>query len=123
MALAKEDEILLSEDGQRLRLTEEPLLYRVFGLIRDEAHRFALIYSRKLRTSRILEDVLSRIKGVGEVRRRIIYRNFENLYDLLEADEEQLRKLGLPSYLKQELKRYLEDEDQLWAYLHTSSRS
>ncbi len=107
MALAKGEEILLTEEGREVKLREEPLLYRIFGLVRDEAHRFALSYSRKLRAKSVMEDVLSKVRGVGDVRRRIIYRNFESLYDLLEADEEQLRKLGLPSQLKQEVRRYL----------------
>ncbi|HHJ64713.1 MAG TPA: excinuclease ABC subunit C, partial [Aquifex aeolicus] len=107
MALAKGEEILLTEEGREVKLREEPLLCRIFGLVRDEAHRFALSYSRKLRAKSVMEDVLSKVRGVGDVRRRIIYRNFESLYDLLEADEEQLRKLGLPSQLKQEVRRYL----------------
>ena len=107
-SLAKGEEILYSEDGRELRLKEEPLLYRVFGLIRDEAHRFALSYNRKLRTKKALEDVLSKVKGVGETRRRIIYRNFDNLYEFIRADEERLRKLGLPISLQQEVKKYLE---------------
>jgi len=117
---------ILSRRAKRLSKGEEPvpdiwlldggsgqlgvgleLLYRIFGLIRDEAHRFALSYSRKLRAKSVMEDVLSKVRGIGSVRRQIIYRNFESLYDLLEADEEQLRRLGLPSRLKQEVRRYL----------------
>ncbi len=107
-SIAKEEEILYSEDGKAIKLTENPLLYRVFGLIRDEAHRFALAYNKKLRTKNALEDVLSKVKGVGEVRKKIIYRNFNNLYELLRADEERLKKLGLPLSLQQEVKKYLE---------------
>jgi len=107
VALAKEEEVLYTDDGRELKLTENPLLYRVFGLIRDEAHRFALAYNKKLRTKKALEDVLSKVKGVGEVRKKIIYRNFSNLYELLRADEERLKKLGLPLSLQQEVKKYL----------------
>ena len=106
-ALAKEEEVLIAEDGREIKLKENPLLYRVFGLVRDEAHRFALSYSRKLRSKKVLEEVLSKVKGVGEVRKRIIYRNFETLHDLISADEETLKKLGLPVSLKQEVKKYL----------------
>ncbi|WP_461829555.1 excinuclease ABC subunit UvrC, partial [Aquifex sp.] len=55
MSLAKEEEILYTEDGKEIPLKENPVLYRVFGLIRDEAHRFALTYNRKLREKRFLE--------------------------------------------------------------------
>ncbi len=108
MALAKGEEVLLTEEGKKLNLTENPILYRIFGLIRDEAHRFALTYSRKLRSKHFFKDILTNIKGVGETRKKIIYRNFESLYDLIEADESELKRLGLPISLKQEVKKYLE---------------
>ena len=107
MSLAKEEEILYTEDGKELPLKENPILYRVFGLIRDEAHRFALTYNRKLREREFLEDILSKIKGIGEEKRKIIYRNFETLYDFIEAKDEELRKLGINPQLKQEVKKYL----------------
>ncbi len=107
MSLAKEEEILYTEDGKEIPLKENPILYRVFGLIRDEAHRFALTYNRKLREKRFLEDILSKVKGIGEEKRKIIYRNFETLYDFIEAEDEKLKKLGINPQLKQEVKKYL----------------
>jgi len=106
-ALAKEEEILFTEENRELRLKNYPTLYRVFGLIRDEAHRFALLYNRRLREKKFLEDILSRVKGVGEAKRKIIYRNFETLYDFVEAPDEELRRLGIDPSLKQAVKRYL----------------
>ncbi|MCI4458309.1 MAG: excinuclease ABC subunit UvrC, partial [Thermocrinis sp.] len=76
VSLAKEEEILLTEWGQRVKLKEHPILYRIFGQIRDEAHRFALSYNRKLRLKEGLKDILDRIKGIGEVKKKIIYNNF-----------------------------------------------
>ena len=107
MSLAKEEEILYTEDGKAIPLKENPVLYRVFGLIRDEAHRFALTYNRKLREKRFLEDILSKVKGIGEEKRKIIYRNFDTLYDFIEAEDEKLKKLGINPQLKQEVKKYL----------------
>ncbi len=106
-SLAKEEEVLLTEWGQRIRLKEHPILYRIFGQIRDEAHRFALSYNRKLRLKEGLKDILDRIKGIGEVRKSIIYNNFENLYELLKAEEEHLRRLGINPSIKQEIEKYL----------------
>jgi len=106
-SLAKEEEILYTEDGKEIKLKENPVLYRVFGEIRDEAHRFALSYNRKLREKRYMEDILSKIKGVGEQKKRIIYRNFETLYDFIEAKDEELKKLGINPALKQEVKKWL----------------
>lgn len=107
VSLAKEEEILLTEWGQRVRLKEHPILYRIFGQIRDEAHRFALSYNRKLRLKEGLMDILDRIKGIGEVKKRIIYNNFENLYELLKAEDRHLKKLGIDPSIKQEIEKYL----------------
>ena len=107
MSLAKEEEILYTEDGKEIPLKENPILYRVFGLIRDEAHRFALTYNRKLREKQFLEDILSKVRGIGEEKRKIIYRNFETLYDFIEAKDDELKKLGINPQLKQEVKKYL----------------
>jgi excinuclease ABC subunit C len=107
VSLAKEEEILLTEWGQRVRLKEHPILYRIFGQIRDEAHRFALSYNRKLRLKEGLKDILDRIKGIGEVKKKIIYNNFENLYELLKAEDRHLKKLGIDPYIKQEIEKYL----------------
>ncbi len=107
MSLAKEDEILFTEEGRKLSLKENPVLYNIFGLIRDEAHRFALFYNRKLRGREALEEIIDNIKGIGEMRKKIIHNNFESLYDIANTSEKKLRKLGLPPSLKQEVMKYL----------------
>ncbi|MFN0238648.1 excinuclease ABC subunit UvrC [Hydrogenobacter sp. Uz 6-8] len=107
-ALAKEEEILISEEGKEIRLSQYPVLYRVFGLIRDEAHRFALTYNRKLRLREGISDVLDRIKGIGEAKKKLIYRNFENLYEFLKADDRTLKRLGINPSVRQEVARYLQ---------------
>ncbi|WP_448588047.1 excinuclease ABC subunit UvrC [Thermocrinis sp.] len=107
ISLAKEEEILHTESGERIPLREYPLLYKVFGQIRDEAHRFALSYNKKLRLKEGLKDVLERVKGIGEVKRKVIYNNFENLYELLKAEEGYLRRLGIDPSIKQEIEKYL----------------
>jgi len=103
-SLAKREEILYTEDGKELRLKEYPALYRIFGLIRDEAHRFAVGYNRKLRKLKILGKLPQR-------ERKILERNFDSIYEVLETEEETLKRLGLDPSLKQELKRnYLNRE-------------
>lgn len=109
-ALAKREEILLCEDGKEIHLKENPILYRVFGFIRDEAHRFALAYSRRLKLKDTTQDILNHIKGIGKVKKQIIYRNFENLYELLTVEDEKLRKLGINPQIKQEVRKYLEGD-------------
>jgi len=44
--------------------------------LRDEAHRFAINYHRKLRSSNQLASSLTDIPGVGPQRRRLLFRQF-----------------------------------------------
>ena len=61
-------------------------------------------YNRKLRKLKILGKLPQR-------ERKILERNFDNLYEVLETEEETLKRLGLDPSLKQELKRnYLNRE-------------
>ncbi len=106
-ALAKREEELIDEHGRVIRLRDYPTLYRVFGNIRDEAHRFALSYNRRLRLKEGLKEVLDMVKGIGEVKKGIIYRNFSNLYEFMKADDEELRRLGIDPSVKQEVSKYL----------------
>ncbi len=106
-SLAKGEEILYTEEGSALPLKEYPTLYRVFTQIRDEAHRFANTYNRLLRKKELIGDVLKEL-GLPKSYRDMVYRNFENLYEFINSDEETLRKLGIPISLKERVKRYLD---------------
>ena len=47
--------------------------------IRDEAHRFAVSFHRKLRDKRLMESPLKKIPGIGEKRRLALLRHFGSI--------------------------------------------
>lgn len=61
--------------------------------IRDEAHRFAITFHRKLRENSTLESELDYVVGLGEKRKRILLQNFSSVQDLKAADPEEIAKL------------------------------
>ncbi len=63
--------------------------------IRDEAHRFAVTYHRKLRGKALLASELDQVPGIGEVRRKRLLRQFGSLERIAEATDEQLRSTGI----------------------------
>ena len=63
--------------------------------IRDEAHRFAVTYHRKLRGKALLASELDQVSGIGEVRRKRLLRQFGSLERIAEATDEQLRSAGI----------------------------
>ena len=60
--------------------------------IRDEAHRFALTYHRKLRGKALVASRLDQIIGVGEIRRTRLLREFGSLEQIAAASDEELRE-------------------------------
>src|SRR5207249_1006128 len=63
--------------------------------VRDEAHRFAITYHKKLRTKQTLYSALDKIPGVGGVRKRALLRAFGSIKRIEEATVEDL--LQVPS--------------------------
>lgn len=53
--------------------------------IRDEAHRFAITFHRKLRDKRLMESPLKKISGIGEKRRLALLRHFGSIEGIRQA--------------------------------------
>ncbi len=61
--------------------------------VRDEAHRFAITYHKKLRSKQTLYSALDRIPGIGGVRKRALLRAFGSIKRMGEATLEDLVKV------------------------------
>jgi excinuclease ABC subunit C len=86
IGLAKrEEEIYLAgrSDPIRLPRTSGPL--RLLQRVRNEAHRFANTYNRKLRTKRTLRSELGDIPGIGPTRQRTLLEKFGSVKAVREA--------------------------------------
>ena len=58
--------------------------------LRDEAHRFALTFHRKLRDKRMSGSALEEIPGVGPRRKRMLLRTFGSIEAIRRASVEEL---------------------------------
>ncbi|MEW6109296.1 MAG: excinuclease ABC subunit UvrC [Nitrospirota bacterium] len=61
--------------------------------IRDEAHRFAISYHKKLRSRRIFESPLEKVHGIGRKRRFELLKHFGSIDAIRNADVEDIAKL------------------------------
>ena len=61
--------------------------------IRDEAHRFAIGYHRKLREKGLLQSPLEKIPGIGKKRRLELLRVFGSIENIRNATIDELTKL------------------------------
>jgi len=61
--------------------------------IRDEAHRFAIGYHRKLREKGLMESPLEKIPGIGKKRRLILLRHFGGIEAIRNATIDDIKRL------------------------------
>ncbi len=61
--------------------------------LRDEAHRFAIEYHRKLRKKRSVSSALDEIPGVGENRKKALLKHFQKVGDIKAASIEELQSV------------------------------
>jgi excinuclease ABC subunit C len=78
---ARKDPIVLRQNSAELFLLTR---------LRDEAHRFAITFHRKLRRERNFQSVLDSIAGIGEGRKKALLRHFGALKRVREATLEEL---------------------------------
>jgi len=63
---------------------------RILQQIRDEAHRFAVTYHRKLRSLRLKDSLLDAVPGIGPARKRALLTAFGSVEGLKGAGEEAI---------------------------------
>lgn len=91
-----------------VQLPRASFALRVLQQIRDEAHRFALDYHRRLRARAIRDSVLDDVPGVGEKRKELLLRQFGSVTRLARASEERIAAVpGVGPVLAHTLKTLL----------------
>ena len=94
IGLAKrEEEIFLPSQPEPLRLSRRSPSLKLLQRARDEAHRFAVTYSRKRRAQRTITSELLRIPGVGPSRRRVLLERFGSLAGVRTATPAEIAAL------------------------------
>jgi excinuclease ABC subunit C len=58
--------------------------------IRDEAHRFAISFHRKLRDKRLMRSPLEEVMGIGKKRRLTLLKHFGSIEDIRKASIDEI---------------------------------
>ena len=76
--------------------------------IRDEAHRFAVTYHRKLRSKGSVASAVDLVSGIGPKRKRMLLRRFGSVKGIKEAAVEEIASVpGMTRELAARLKQVL----------------
>ena len=91
IALAKEqEEIFLPHNLEPLRLPYESPGLQILQNLRDEAHRFAITYHRKLRGQGQTVSLLDNAPGIGPARQKSLLKTFGSIAIIRKATVEEL---------------------------------
>jgi excinuclease ABC subunit C len=99
ISIAKKEEMLFCnrfQNGIKFDLDSEIL--RMLIKLRDEAHRFAVSYHRKLRDSYMTNSLLDEIKGIGQKKKAYILENIASVEVLKEKSIEDIMNMKGLSY-------------------------
>jgi excinuclease ABC subunit C len=104
-SLAKRDEeVFLPGREEPLRLSRRSPSLKLLQRARDEAHRFAVTYSRARRRRRVMTSELLTIPGVGSQRRRALLGRFGSVAGVRSATREEIAALpGFSSRLAERI--------------------
>jgi excinuclease ABC subunit C len=91
VGLAKRlEEVYLPGQPEPLRIPRGSQSLFVLQHVRDEAHRFAVEYHRKVRERRAMSSPLDEVPGIGPTRKKALLRRFGSLQRLSRATEEEI---------------------------------
>ena len=112
VGLAKrEEEIFKPYISEPLILPRDSLALKLCQRIRDEAHRFAITYHRKLRGERQTRSNLKNIEGVGEKKARALLAYFKKVENIKNATIEEIMKVdGFGMETATAVKKHFEEE-------------
>jgi excinuclease ABC subunit C len=93
LGLAKRTDTLYYDDGREITIPVTSPALKLLKRIRDESHRFAITFHRKLRGKKMVESELDEISGLGPVRKKALIQHFGSLDKVRLANVEDIAKV------------------------------
>jgi excinuclease ABC subunit C len=93
VGIAKKPDRAFLQDGTFVDLEDRTPSSLLLKRIRDEVHRFAIGFHRKLRDKRLMVSALEEIPGVGKKRRLQLLRYFGSLEGIRKASVDEIAKV------------------------------
>ncbi|WP_295609043.1 excinuclease ABC subunit UvrC [uncultured Methanobrevibacter sp.] len=94
IGLAKEfEEIFIPNSSRPIIIPKNNQALHLLQQVRDESHRFAITYHRKLRSKNISSSSLDDIAGIGKKRKINLLKEFQTIDNIKNASVEELAKI------------------------------
>lgn len=94
IGLAKEfEEVFVPNSSRPIIIPKNNQALHLLQQVRDESHRFAITYHRKLRSNDISASSLDDIAGIGKKRKINLLKEFQTIDNIKNASVEELAKI------------------------------
>ncbi|HSQ92101.1 MAG TPA: hypothetical protein VLM19_08010, partial [Nitrospiraceae bacterium] len=103
----KDERIFLPGRKNSIALRANSPATHLVQRIRDEAHRFAITFHRKLRGKALMASPLDQIIGIGEIKRARLLKQYGNLANVAAATDSELTAVGLDAKTVAEMRKAL----------------
>ena len=112
VSLAKREELVYTLQSDRpVYLPRNSYALNLLINVRDESHRFAITYFRKLHNKNSIKSVLQDVDGIGEKRRVELHRKFRSMDNLKNATVEEIASVkGMTRPVAEKLYEFLHGE-------------
>ena len=109
IALAKRiEEIFVPGKSEPIVLREDNPTLHTIQRLRDEAHRFAVTYHRRLRQKSLSESVLDEIPNIGPKRKQALLQHFGSIDAIRESSLDGLLSVeGIPRSVAENIRKHL----------------
>ena len=88
-----EDRIYIPKRKDPVYLSRHPKALFLLQRVRDEAHRFAISYHRKVKEKKDFHSILDGIPGIGKSRKKALLTHFGDINKIKNASREELQKV------------------------------
>lgn len=106
----RNEEIYKANESEPIILSKDNVILKLCQRIRDEAHRFAINYHKKLRDNSMIRSELKNINGIGDKKAILLLDYFKTVAKISAAPIEELQKAKGIS---------LKDSDNIYKYYHS----
>ena len=108
IGLAKEfEEVYIPNSSRPIIIPKDSKALHLLQQVRDESHRFAVTYHRKLRSKNITKSSLDEISGIGKTRKMNILKKFGDIDSVKKASIEELANVkGMNSKIAENVYNY-----------------
>ncbi|MEN3042992.1 MAG: excinuclease ABC subunit UvrC [Fervidobacterium sp.] len=92
VGLVKQEEIIVTRYGE-IKLSYDHPVLRLLVKIRDETHRVANEFTRKLTINRSLRSILDEIKWIGPKKKKLLLERYTSVEDILSVSRDEIEQL------------------------------